>query len=274
MNETSHDSPPSVRYSVQGAIATLTLDRPDLRNRLSPDAMAAAREFIKQAGLDPHVRVIVITGTGNTFCSGADLSAATGSAGQDSFVGSGPAELVGLLAALLDCPKVTIARIQGHVAAGGNGIVASCDLAIAVDDARFAFSEVRLGLAPAVISVPCLAVMHRRDAQELLLTGERVDAARVLRAGLVTSVVPAAELDAEVARLCAMIALAGPLAISHTKELLRRVPAMGRDEGFDWTGELSARVFGSEEGQEGMAAFLAKRSPAWAPPAADEGDKS
>jgi methylglutaconyl-CoA hydratase len=215
--------------------------------------------------------VIVITGSGNTFCSGADLSAATTSSGDDSFVGSGPAELVRLLRALLDCPKVTVARVQGHVAAGGNGIVASCDIALAVADAHFAFSEVRLGLAPAVISVPCLAVMHRRDAQELLLSGERVDAQRALRAGLLTGVVSAERLDDEVARYCAMVALAGPEALAHTKELLRRVPALTRDEGFEWTSALSARVFASDEGQEGMSAFLSKRPPAWAIETAGEG---
>lgn len=272
MTQPSHDSQPPVTYAVAGGVATVTLNRPDLRNRLSPVAMAAARGMVERAAADPAVHVVVVTGTGNTFCSGADLSAATSAvAGKDSFVGSGPAELVLLLRALLDCPKVTIARVQGHVAAGGNGIVASCDLAIAVDEARFAFSEVRLGLAPAVISVPCLAVMHRRDAQELLLTGDRVDAARVLRAGLLTSVVPADQLDAEVARYCSMVALAGPEAVGHTKELLRRVPALPRDEGFDWASALSAEVFASAEGQEGMAAFLGKRSPAWAARTGDEG---
>lgn len=274
MTQSSQDSPPSVLYAVEGVVATVTLNRPDLRNRLSPAAMAMTRGYVEQAGADPAVRVIVITGTGNTFCSGADLAAATASAGQDSFVGSGPAELVLLLRALMDCPKVTIARVQGHVAAGGNGIVASCDLAIAVDDARFAFSEVRLGLAPAVISVPCLAVMHRRDAQELLLTGDRVDAARVLRAGLLTAVVPGDQLDAEVGRYCSMMALAGPEAVGHTKELLRRVPALPRDEGFEWTSTLSAGVFASAEGQEGMSAFLGKRPPAWVQGTSDQGAES
>lgn len=271
MTAPSQDSPPSVLYAVEGVIATLTLNRPELHNRLSPEAMAMTRGFIEQASSSAAVRAIVITGTGNTFCSGADLSAATASAGRDSFVGAGPAELVLLLKALMDCPKVTIARVQGHVAAGGNGIIAACDIAIAADTAKFAFSEVRLGLAPAVISVACLAVMHRRDAQELMLTGERVGADRVLRAGLLTAVVPAAQLDAEVERYCSMMALAGPQALGHTKELLRRVPALTRDEGFAWTSTLSAGVFASAEGQEGMLAFLGKRAPEWAPGAGAQG---
>ena len=274
MTHLSQDSPPSVLYAVDGVIATLTLNRPDLRNRLSAETMSMAREFIEQASADDAVRAIVITGTGNTFCAGADLTAATAPAGGDSFQGSGPTALIRLMKALMDSPKVTIARVQGHAAAGGNGLIASCDIAIAVDEAKFAFTEVRLGLAPAVISVACMAVMHRRDAQELLLTGERVDAQRVLRAGLLTTVVPASQLDAEVDRYCSMMELAGPLALGHTKELLRRVPTLTRDEGFDWTSTLSAAVFASEEGQEGMSAFLGKRAPAWAPAVSDEGAAS
>ena len=256
-----------VIYGVSGQVATITFNRPDKRNRLTPEAMALARVFIDQAVADPEVRAVVMTGSGNTFCSGADLTAAVQSVG-DNFTNSGPAELVLLLTAILDCPKPTIARVQGHVAAGGTGVVAACDIAVAVDDARFAFSEVRLGLAPAVISVVCLSVMNRRDAQELLLTGERVDADRVLRAGLLTGVVPAeaeisGALDAEVARYAGMLAKAGPLALAHTKELLRRVPTLDRAAGFTWTSELSAGIFASAEGFEGMSAFLGKRLPEW-----------
>lgn len=271
MTQPSEDTAPSVTYTVTDAVATLTLNRPDLRNRLSPQAMAMTCSFVEQAVADPAVRVIVFTGTGNTFCSGADLSAATSTdSSQGSFTNSGPTELVKLLKAIMDCPKVTIARVQGHVAAGGNGIVASCDIAIAVDEAKFAFSEVRLGLAPAVISVPCLAVMNRRDAQELLLTGDRVDAARALRAGLLTSVVAPENLDEEVGRYVSMLVLAGQEAVGHTKELLRRVPTLPRDEGFQWVSALSAEVFASPEGQEGMSAYLNKRSPLWVQGALEE----
>lgn len=276
---TSTPAAAAVLYESRGPVATLTFNRHDQRNRLTPAAMALTRAHLATATGDEAVRVIVLTGAGSTFCSGADLAAAVNAdgaggaaggpaAGEANFTGTGPAELVLLLKALLDCPKPTIARIQGHVAAGGTGIVAACDVAIAAADAKFAFSEVRLGLAPAVISVVCLAVMQRRDAQELLLTGDRVDAARVLRAGLITSVVAAEStapgaLDAEVERYAAMFAKCGPLALAHTKELLRRVPTMSRDGAFDWTSELSAGIFASAEGIEGMTAYLGKRQPAW-----------
>lgn len=253
----------AILLSVEGGVATVTLNRPEQRNRLTVEAMAALADAVRRAGADPQVRVIVLTGSGNTFCSGADLSAAGfAAAGPAS---SGPAVLVDALTALLDAPKPVIARVQGHVAGGGNGLVAACDLAVASADARFAFSEVRVGVAPAVISVVCLAVMHRRDAQELLLTGERVDADRALRAGLLTAVVAPEGLDAAVAGRAAQLMAGGPEALAHTKDLLRRVPALPREDAFAFTAALSAERFSSDEAREGMTAFLEKRPPAWAP---------
>jgi methylglutaconyl-CoA hydratase len=253
----------AILLSVEGGVATVTLNRPEQRNRLTVEAMAALADAVRRAGADPQVRVIVLTGSGNTFCSGADLSAAGfATAGPAS---SGPAVLVDALTALLDAPKPVIARVQGHVAGGGNGLVAACDLAVASSDARFAFSEVRVGVAPAVISVVCLAVMHRRDAQELLLTGERVDADRALRAGLLTAVVAPEGLDAAVAGRAAQLMAGGPEALAHTKDLLRRVPALPREDAFAFTAALSAERFSSDEAREGMTAFLEKRPPAWAP---------
>lgn len=248
-----------VTYAVNAGIATITLNRPDARNRLNAAGMEALVSAFARAAGEPAVRVVVLTGSGSTFCSGADLSAAAGG----GFADAGPRALVDLLAAMLDHPKPLIAKVQGHVAGGGNGLVAACDLAVASADARFAFSEVRVGVAPAVISVVCLAVMHRRAAQELLLTGERVDADRVLEAGLLTSVVPAAGLDAAVEGLAEQLMAGGPEALAHTKELLRRVPALARDEAFTFTAAMSAERFSSAEAHEGMAAFLEKRPAAW-----------
>jgi methylglutaconyl-CoA hydratase len=155
--------------------------------------------------------------------------------------------------------------VQGHVAGGGNGLVAACDIAVATADARFAFSEVRIGVAPAVISVVCLRVMHRRDAQELLLTGERVDADRAQRAGLLTAVAPAEGLDAVVAGYVEALVAGGPQALARTKELLRRIPAVDVEEGFSVAARMSSELFSSEEAREGMTAFIEKRRPAWSP---------
>jgi methylglutaconyl-CoA hydratase len=227
--------------------------------------MTALRESLDRSASDDGVRVVVLTGEGTTFCAGADLSGAV--ADGPGFAGSGPTALVGLLESMLDHPKPLVARVQGHVAGGGNGLVAACDIAVAASSARFAFSEVRVGVAPAVISVVCLSRMDPRSAQELLLTGERVDAQRVKDAGLLTAVAADDELDAVVASYVERLRLGGPEALRRTKELLRLVPSLPRDEAFAWTSELSARLFAGDEGREGMSAFLERRRPSWAPAA-------
>ena len=253
----------AVLYDVARGMATITLNRPDTKNRLDAEGMALLRGSIERAGADDAVRVVVLTGSGTTFCSGADMSAAV-AADADGFAGSGPAALVEVLTTMLDLPKPIVAKVQGHVAGGGNGLVAACDLAIASSDARFAFSEVRIGVAPAVISVVCLQVMNRRAAQELFLTGERVDADRALRSGLVTSVVHRDGLDAAVASYVAQLLSGGPGALAGAKDLLRRIPALPREQAFDEAARMSSALFASAEGQEGMRAFLEKRSPNWA----------
>ena len=254
----------AVRCEVADSVATITLDRPESRNRLDAAGMAALADALDRSAADDAVRVVVLTGTGSTFCAGADLSAAV-SGDAAGFAGSGPDALVRVLTAMLEHPKPIIARVQGHVAGGGNGLVAASDIAVATADARFAFSEVRIGVAPAVISVVCLQVMHRRDAQELLLTGERVDADRALRAGLLTAVAPEEGLDALVRGYVEALTAGGPQALTRTKELLRRVPAAGTAEGFALTARMSAELFSSDEAREGMTAFIEKRRPAWSP---------
>lgn len=256
------ETQPTVRYEVVGGRATITIDNPERRNVLDAASIAGMRDALAAAAADDAVRVVVLTGTGNTFCAGADLAGATGG-DAGSFADSGPRALSRLLEDILDHPKPTIARVQGHVAGGGNGLVAACDLSVAADTAKFAFSEVRVGVAPAVISVVCLARLHPADAYELLLTGERVPAARVQTAGMLTRVVAADALDTEVDGLCDALAKGGPQALAATKELLRKVPAMSRTEAFGWTADLSASLFSSEEARAGMTAFLTRSSPPW-----------
>jgi methylglutaconyl-CoA hydratase len=258
----------AVSYAVEGGVATITLASPETRNVLTPQTMAGLAEHLAAAADDDAVRVLVLTGEGTTFCAGADLAGAAQADGE-SFASSGPKALVAVLEAMLEHPKPIVARVQGHVAGGGNGLVAAADLAVAASSARFAFSEVRVGVAPAVISVVCLARMSPSHARELLLTGERVSAERVLEAGLLTAVVDDEGLDAAVAGYVDQLLLGGPQALARTKELLRRVPALPRDDAFAWTAELSAGLFASEEAREGMTAFLTRRRPSWAPAEAD-----
>ena len=254
----------AVRYEVEGGVATITLASPETRNVLNAQSLPPLFDHLAAAAEDDAVRVVVLTGEGTTFCAGADLAGASNDA--EGFAGSGPMALVGVLEAMLDHPKPIVARVQGHVAGGGNGLVAAADLAIAVETAKFAFSEVRVGVAPAVISVVCLARMLPTHARELMLTGERVSAQRVLEAGLVTAVADEEGFDATVTAYVDQLLLGGPQALARTKELLRRVPALPRDEAFAWTAEVSAGHFASDEAREGMTAFFERRRPSWAPP--------
>lgn len=247
-----------------GGVATITLNRPEAKNRLDAEAMAQLIGHLQATASDPSVRVVVLTGTGTTFCAGADLAGAVATT-EGGFAAGGTQALVDVLTAMLDHPKPIIGRVQGHVAGGGNGLVAACDIAIASASARFAFSEVRLGLAPAIIATVCIPRMHPRDASELLLTGERVTAQRVLRAGMITAVAEDDGLDATVDAYVQMLLAGGPNALIETKDLLRRVPTMTQAEAFAWTAAMSARLFTSQEAREGMTAFLTKSPAPWVP---------
>jgi enoyl-CoA hydratase/carnithine racemase len=252
-----------VRYEVRDGVARVTLDAPEARNVLTGASLALLADALDLAATDSAVRVVVLDATGRAFCAGADLRGTGGEAADFT------ARYTGVLARLLDHPKPTVARVQGHVAGGGNGLVAGCDLSVAVQAARFAFSEVRVGAVPAIVSVVALQRMPRAQAIELFLTGERVSAQRASEAGLVTRVVPdEASLDEAVATWVGQLLLGGPEALRGTKEVLRRVPAMERGEAFAWTEQVSARAFSSTEAAEGMAAFVQRRPPAWAPPSA------
>ncbi len=244
-------------------IATVRLNRPEARNALNGTAMAGLRQALSDTAADDTVRAVILTGTGTVFSAGADLKAAA-AGDEGSFAATGPEAMAELLTQILQHPKPTIARVQGHVFGGGNGLVAACDLAIAVDTARFAFSEVRLGLTPAVISVVCLPRLSRADAMELFLFGERVSAARLVEAGMINAAVPEEELDATIGEWTGKLRAGGPLALAGSKELINRVPTMSRSDAFAWTAEKSGQYFRSPEAAEGITAFLQKRSPNWA----------
>jgi len=249
---------PAVRYSVAGPVATLTMDQPHNRNALTPALLDGLSGGLAAALADGAVRVIVLTHSGPAFCAGADLSA-----GRAVAAGTRLAEL---LAGIQDAPKPVVARIAGTCVGGGIGLAAACDLAIADDTARFGFTEVRVGVAPAIISVVCLPKLRRADALELFLGGERISAGRAAEAGLITRAVPPDGLDAEVAATVAKLLAGGPAALAAAKRLVYDVPGMQRPAAFARTAELSQALFTSAEAAEGMAAFREKRSPSWAPP--------
>jgi methylglutaconyl-CoA hydratase len=253
--------PVLVRTQSSGGVSTLTLDSPHNANALSTGLLEQLRDALENALGNSGVRVVILTGAGRVFCAGADLKEALAS----------PTAATGLMAGIMrqlwNSSKPVICRVNGAARAGGIGLVAACDIAIATDRATFAFSEVRIGVVPAVISVPCLRRMPSRAAAEYFLTGEVFDARRATEIGLLTRAVPKDDLDAQVARYAAMLLRGAPGALAGTKNLLREVPEPDVARGLARMAELSGRFFGSDEAREGMASFAAKRDPAWVTPA-------
>ncbi len=251
-----------IRSEVRGGVATITLDSPTNRNALSSALIEQLLAALIAAETDTTVRVIVLTHTGPVFCSGADLreTAEAAAAGQM------PIGRVGdVLAALWEARKPVIARIGGPARAGGLGLIAAADIAVCSLDATFAFSEVRLGVIPAVISASVLPRLTARAAAELYLTGDVFHGARAAEIGLVTAAVTGEELDGVVAAYVASLVRGAPQALAGTKDLLRRTrPASFRDDVAMLT-EISIGYFGSDEGREGVAAFREKRDPNWIP---------
>jgi enoyl-CoA hydratase len=247
-----------VHYGVEDQAATLILDSPHNRNALSRQLVAELSGRLAEAAAEPSARAVVITHTGRVFCAGADLT----EAGSQSMAGANTA-ILALLTAIVSAPKPVIARITGHVRAGGMGIVGACDLALASETATFAFTEARIGVAPAMISLTTQDLLAPRAAARYYLTGATFSAPEAARAGLITIASSNENLDAELGRLLAEIRETSPQGAAETKRLLTR----GRLERLAGESaamaELSARLFASAEAQEGIHAFLEKRPPAW-----------
>ncbi|WP_020666243.1 enoyl-CoA hydratase family protein [Amycolatopsis nigrescens] len=250
-----------VHYSVAAGTATITLDSPHNRNALSAQLRRELLAALERAAGDEHVRVIVLTHTGPVFCAGMDLKEARGAGAGDQGVNEFPQ----ILERLWTSPKPVVARLAGPARAGGIGIVAATDIAVAAHEATFAFSEVRIGVVPAVISLTVLPRVEPRAAHELFLTGDTFDAERAARIGLINAAVPAEDLNGTVARYVDALALGGPQALAATKELLSRPQPATPSDGFEEMTAYSARFFASEEAQEGITAFAQKRKPAWVP---------
>jgi methylglutaconyl-CoA hydratase len=246
-------------------VATLTLDRPDVRNAFDARLIGALTEAARTLGQDEAVRVVVLTGAGQVFSAGADLSW-MGSV-RDWTHADNVADarrLDTLLRTFYDLPKPVVGRVNGHALGGAVGLVAVCDVALAVEGARFGFTEVTLGLAPAVISPYVVRKVGLSFARSMFVTGERFSAARALAAGLVHEVVAQPDLDVAVETVVDRCLRAGPAAVAAAKRLpdLARLPL---DEAADQTTELIATLRAGDEGQEGMRAFLERRPPSWAP---------
>jgi methylglutaconyl-CoA hydratase len=245
-----------VRREDRAGSAVLVLDSPGNRNALSRDLVGALRAELAAASSDASVRAVAITGAGNTFCSGADL--------KDPPVQQGPGSYADVLRTLWDYPKPVVVAVNGHVRAGGLGLVAAADVVVSVDSATFAFTEVRLGLVPAMIAVVCLRRMTPAGASRYFLTGEQFGPAEAVAAGLVGEVVPAGDIEGALDRWLGEFGRCEPEALRVTRDLMRRLPLMDVEGGMEYAQAVSAEMFGSEAAAEGIAAFREKRPPRWA----------
>lgn len=243
-----------IQYSVERGVARIALDSPQNRNALSSALMTELEQRLADAGSDDEVRAVELTHTGGTFCAGADLTEA-----RAGGMAEGTKRVIALLRQIVELPKPVVASIDGHVRAGGMGLLGACDIALAGPASSFAFSEVRLGLAPAMISLTTLPRLTPRAASRYYLTGETFDAPTAARIGLITESVD--DIDAATHAVLDALRKASPQGLRETKPLTTRAVSFAD---ADALAEQSARLFASDEAREGMTSFLEKRPPRWA----------
>ena len=246
-------------------VSTVTLNRPDVRNAFNDEVIAELTAVFLELGRRPEVRCVVLAASGTAFCAGADLNWMKRMAGysRDENLDDATA-LARMLEVIYECPKPTLAKVQGDVYAGGLGLVAACDIAIAADTAHYCVSEVRIGLIAATISPYLIRAMGARAAHRWFLTAERFGAARATACGLVHEAVPAGDLDARVAALTRSLVQAGPEAVKACKKLLHDVAGQEMSDSLlEDTAERIADIRVTPEGREGISAFLDKRKPNW-----------
>jgi methylglutaconyl-CoA hydratase len=246
-------------------VARVMLNRPDVRNAFDDALIKVLTETFRALGTDASTKVVVLGGHGPAFCAGADLNwmKRMSAYGHDENVRDAGA-LAEMLATLANLAKPTLARVHGPAFAGGTGLVAACDIAVGTPEAKFCFSEAKLGLSPATISPYVMRAIGAREASRYFLTAEVFDAAEALRIGMLSAVVPAAELDAAIESLLKNLLAGGPAAHAAIKALIRDVAARPVDDALKAdTARRIAEIRASEEGREGIASFLEKRKPKW-----------
>ena len=250
---------PLVETGRSDGVLTITLCDEPRRNALSRELLSQLMDALDEVDRDPETRVGVVTNRGNVFCAGANLAEqSSAEPGASRTIG-----LVELFTKIQRSPKPIIGLIKGHCVAGGVGLAAVMDISVALDTAMFGFTEVRVGVAPAMISVVCLPKMRPADAKAAFLRGNRFSASEAVQMGLINEVATADDIDDEL-RIIINDLLAGePSALAAAKELTRRVPSMSVDEAFEWTQSLSGALFATDQAREGMTAFLEKRPAAW-----------
>jgi methylglutaconyl-CoA hydratase len=255
----------TVALSIDDKIARVTLNRPEIHNAFNEVMIAELLEVFHKLKDDEKLRVVILTGEGKSFCAGADIhwmKKMKNYTYQENF--DDALALANLMYEMFSFPKPLLGRINGAAIGGGTGLVSVCDIVIAAETAKFSFSEVKIGLVPACISPYILNRVGFTKANILFLTGERFNAEKALNVGLVDEVVPLSILDRRVDRLAEELISSGPQALATAKKLLRDIPHMAMEEKRRHSAEVLAKLRISDEGQEGLAAFLEKRKPKWA----------
>ena len=255
----------SLLVEKKDGIGRVTLNRPDVRNAFDDALIGALTKTFKELNGDAAVKVVVLAGNGPAFCAGADLNWMKRMAGYSYEQNLSDARALAEMLATLDgLDKPTIARVHGPAFAGGTGLVAACDIAVGTPEAKFCFSEAKLGLSPATISPYVMRAIGARAASRYFLTAEVFDAAEALRIGMLSALVPAAELDATVGALTKHLLDGGSEAHARIKDLIRQVAGRPIDDALKSdTARRIAEIRASTEGKEGIAAFLEKRKPSW-----------
>lgn len=248
----------------EDGVATVTLARSDVRNALNAGLIEEIRRSMEELAEDERVRVVMLTGEGHYFCAGADIRYMRDTANFSYVENQQDARrLAAMFGAVEECPKPVVARVEGAAIGGGVGLVAAADVAVAEEGTVFAFSEVRLGISPATIAPFVVRKVGHSQARALFLTGERFDAGRAYEIGLVHQVVAEGHLDGAVRKKVEGLLAGGPEALAATKALLRELREATPGEAAEITARCIAGLRTGEEGQEGLAAFLEKREPAW-----------
>ena len=251
-------------YTKKDDVVTVTLNRPDVHNAMNEVLMNELTRCFKEITTDDSVAVVILTGNGKSFCAGADLTWMKRMVNYSKEENKKDSHLLlEMYETIYSCPKPVIGRINGHAFGGGIGLLAVCDITITVPEVQFAFSEVKLGIIPAVISTFVAPRMSPADMRRLFITGERFDSAIAHEIGLIDFVVPAENLDATVNACVEQVRSSGPYAIKEVKHLIKNLIEMDMKKYKEFTVEKIAELRVSKEGQEGINAFLEKRKPNW-----------
>ena len=252
-----------VHLTIDRGVATITLDSPHNRNALSRQLVGELRAHLDTALADGSARAILLQATGPAFCAGADLKEARRRNERGEGQSGGLNPFVEILKDIWRAPKPVVCRVQGPTRAGGIGLVAACDISVAAASVSFAYSEVRIGVSPAIISTVILPKVGITRGMEYFITGNTFSAGEAAAMNLITAAAPDDELDERVEAYLDALRMGGPNALGACKRLVRDVPDMSLDDGFDWASQFSAQLFASEEAREGFASFAEKRKPSW-----------